>query len=421
MARVKIMKEELAENDLPMLCMICGTQKPTAQIPHVARYIGFPANLFGIFGKYVLAFKKWPMTVLVCDGCKSNFLAERVFSDIWKLVQFVALCYVGYLVVQEPQGIPQNLYIPAGMLLGVFILETLHFWTLGRKSAIRVTNIERHFVSFDFPNGHWGVAYTSHRRDMDADNKHKRPTPNLAPPASPFDSPAPATDSPFDAPLPPPGGVQIGDVAPPAEAPPPGAPVTSYTSGSGGGPVVTHAAEDLTMVAFEGSELAVIPEELPDLFKAVKLADSDLVQKALREGADVNEVLPNGMNPLHISVLVGDMQVTDMLIRLGLSPNGEMAGGLTPMHLAVQSNKPNLIGMMLAKKGDPNHRNAQGRTPLHWCAAVKDDRLDPKARLQIAQILRRGGGDVSIQDQTGKTPVDLARETGDTMLVTGLS
>jgi ankyrin repeat protein len=175
------------------------------------------------------------------------------------------------------------------------------------------------------------------------------------------------------------------------------------------------------MVAFEGSELAVIPDDLPDLFKAVKLADSDLVEKALREGADVNEILPNGMNALHVSALVGDMQVTDMLIRLGLSPNGEMAGGLTPMHLAVQSNKPNLLGMMLAKKGDPNHRNAQGRTPLHWCAAVKDNRLDPKARLQIAQILRQGGGDVSIQDQTGKTPIDLARETGDTMLVAGLS
>ena len=360
------------------------------------------------------------MTVLVCDDCKSSFLAERVFSNIWKTVQFIALCYVGYLVVEEPQGIPQNLYIPGGMLLGVFILETLHFWTLGRKNAIRVTNIERHFVSFEFPNGHWGVAYTSHRRDTDADNKKKRPTPNLAPPApaSPFDSPAPATDVPFDAPLPPPGGVQIGEVA---EAPPPGAPITSYTSGTAGGPVITHAAEDLNMVAFEGSELAVIPEELPELFKAVKLADSDLVEKALRGGADVNELLSNGMNALHISSLVGDMQVTDMLIRLGLSPNSEMAGGLTPMHLAVQSNKPNLLGMMMAKKGDPNHKNAQGRTPLHWCAAVKDDRLEPKARLQIAQILRRGGGDVSIQDQTGKTPLDWARETGDTMLVEGLS
>lgn len=406
------MKEELQENDLPMLCMICGTKPAEAKIPHVARYIGFPANLFGLFGKYVLAFKKWPMTVLVCNGCKSGFLSERVFSDIWKSVQLIALIYIGYLLVQEPQGIPENLFIPGLTLLGVLLMEALHFWTLGRKNAIRVINIEKYFVSFEFPNGHWGVAYTSHRREMDADTKHKRPVPNLAPPA-------PA--SPFDAPPPPAGGIHLDDPVFPAEAPPPGAPVTSDITAGPGGPVITHASEDLSMIAFEGSELAFIPEELPDLFKTVKLADSDLLEGALRSGGDVTEVLPNGMNALHVAALVGDMQVTDMLIRLGLSPNSEMAGGLTPMHLAVQSNKPNLLGLMMSKKGDPNHQNAQGRTPLHWCAAVKDDRLEPKARLQIAQILRRGGGDVSLRDHQGKTPADLARETGDTMLLEALS
>jgi hypothetical protein len=436
LSRVKISKDELRDNHLPNLCMICGKNPPTSQVPHVARYVGFPANLFGLLGKYLLAFKKWPMKVMVCDNCKPGFMGERVFSDLWKMIHLIALIGIGYYLFTDPGGIPANLFIPGCMLLAVVVLETIHFWAIGKKSSIRILGIDRHFVSFEFPNGHWGVAYTTHKRDLDKDQMRRRP-PNLAPPTA-ANTQAPAA---FDAPqasphpappvAPPPGAPQVTDPSGKAslddfftEPTPPGAPIPPpdmANPGAPAAPVITHASEDLNMIAFEGSELAFIPDDLPDLFKVIKLGDTDLLEDALRKGADVNETLPNGMNGLHVAALAGVMQVADLLIRCGLSPNSEMANGQTPMHLAVQSNSQNLVGIMLAKKGNPNHQNAQGRTPLHWCAAVKDGRLEPHHRLQIAKMLRRGGADVTLKDHEGKTPTELAGLTGDTMLADALS
>jgi ankyrin repeat protein len=440
LSRVKISKEEMFDKHLPTLCMVCGKNQATARVPHVARKVGFPANLFGLMGKYLLASKRWKMEVIVCDQCKAGFKNERVLSDLWKTVHLFALIGIGYYLYTDPGGMPKNLMVPGIMLLAVLVLETIHFFAIGKKNAIRLLDIEKHFVSFEFPNGRWGVAYTAQKREQGADMNRGRPTPTFTPPPAAFD--APPLHTPPASPSPPPVGPP--QVSPPPGAPqvtaptdkpsldsffqeptPPGAPATppDYLDNPTAppAPVITHASEDLTMVAFEGSELAFIPEDLPDLFKVIKLGDTDLLEDALGKGADVNETLENGMNGLHVAAIAGVMQVADLLIRRGLSPNSEMANGLTPMHLAVQSNSQNLVGIMLAKKGNPNHPNAQGRTPLHWCAAVKDDRLEPKHRLQIAKMLRRGGGDVTLQDHQGKTPTELAKLTGDTMLVDALS
>lgn len=440
MSRVKISKEELFDNDLPPLCMICGVKKATSQVPHTARYVGFPANLFGLLGKYLLASTKWSMKVMVCDSCKPGFMAERVFSDLWKTAHLMGLLGIGYYLATDPAGMPENLKIPGGLLVAALFLEVIHFWTLGRNKSVRCLGIERHFVSFEFPNGQWGVAYATHKRESEIEKNRKRPTSlnppstTTTPPVAPAAAPTPPVTPPQFTPDPSPiASPTLPPATDPANAPslddffneppPPGAPLVSNdvpNPAAPAGPVITHASEDLNFIAFEGSELAQIPDELPDLFKVIKLGDTDLLEDALRKGADVNELLPNGMNGLHVAALAGVMQVADLLIRCGLSPNSEMASGLTPLHLAVQSNSQNLVGLMLAKKGNPNHANAQGRTPLHWVVAVEDTRLEPKARLQIAKMLRRAGADITLPDHEGKTPADLARFTGDTMLISSL-
>ena len=119
------------------------------------------------------------------------------------------------------------------------------------------------------------------------------------------------------------------------------------------------------------------------------------------------------MNALHIACVSGLMQMADLMIKRGVDANSEMDGGLTPMHLAVQSNNQSMVGLLLAKKGNPNYKNHAGLTPLHWCAAVRDDRLDPTNRFKMAQILVKGGGDISVRDKQGRTPADIANEGGE--------
>ena len=163
----------------------------------------------------------------------------------------------------------------------------------------------------------------------------------------------------------------------------------------------------------EGDDNARIPSDLTEFLVAVKEGDFDKVETLLSTGTDVKEALPNGMNGLHISCIAGLMQLADLLIRRGIDVNCEMANGLTPMHVAVQSNNQGMVGLLLAKKGNPNKPNHEGRTAVHWCAAVRDTRLDPNNRFKMANVLLKGGADITAKDKDGKTPAELANEGGE--------
>jgi hypothetical protein len=388
MSRVKILKTELWDNDIPALCMVCGENPAQTQHPTEARHVFFPLNMLGIVGRLITP-KKIPMNVVCCNNCKSGYLYEQNMTILWQSLRTVALLFFVYAIAVNTASLPKSLVFPVIFAFSVVLLEIAYFWGIGRKHAIRCAKMDEGTVSLDLPNGKWGVAYTTYKREKNQKRKASQ---------APIHDPQPASS-------------EGGSSAPP---PPTGQAPTINQGFPDGGASKT--------LALEGANHAHIPAELPDFLDAVKMGDSERMEEVLKKGdADLNETLPNGMNALHVASIAGVMQMADSLIRRGVSVNSQMANGLTAMHLAVQANNQNMVGLLLAKKGDPNLGNDEGRTALHWCAGVNDERLDPNNRYKMALVLVRGGGDINVQDKHGKTPADLARETGDTKVAEAFS
>jgi ankyrin repeat protein len=387
MSRVKIQKTEIWDNDLPTVCMICGVKPGQTKSDTMAIHVPFPLSVLGIMGN-LISWKKMPFPVVTCNECKQGYDNEANMSKVFGVGYTLCWFFLLFTVATQSDKLPKALLGPVIFLAIVAILHGLYFWTIGKKYAIRCVGMDGGNVSFEFPGGMWGVAYTTYKREK-ADRRLGR-SPAARAPAAASDTPEPTDQGP-----PPAGAPMIGH-APEA----PSAPVVEPKSGGGG-------------IALDGDDNGRIPGDLPEFLAAVKEGDTDKIGTIISGGGDAGEALPNGMNGLHIACIAGLMQVADMLIRRGVSVNSEMANGLTPMHLAVQSNNQSMVGLLLAKKGDPNHANHDGRTPLHWCAAVRDSRLDPTNRFKMAQVLVKGGGDINARDKNGKTPAELAEEGGE--------
>lgn len=379
-SRIKILKAEIWDNDLPTVCMICGTNPGQTKHDTNAIFVPFPLNLLGILGT-ALSPKKLPFPVVCCNECKSGYDNETNMTTLFD--GLYTLAFVSIFVAIGTQAMPKGLLIPAIAYISVILLHGLYYWTIGKKYAVRCVGMDGGNISMEFPGGRWGVAYTSHKRGK-ADRRLGRAPGAAAQAETPAEDQGP----------PPAGGPAI------AEATNSG-PVAPEPKSGGGG------------IAMEGDGNGRIPGDLPEFLAAVKEGDFDKIETLLGGGQDIKEALPNGMNGLHISCIAGLMQIADLLIRRGLDVNCEMDSGLTPMHLAVQSNNQGMVGLLLAKKGNPNKPNQQGRTPLHWCAAVQDTRLDPNNRFKMANVLLKGGGDINARDQDGKTPAELANDGGE--------
>lgn len=318
----------------------------------------------GIIGT-ALSHKKEPINIVTCDGCKAGFQNELGMTKIFDLLYAIALATCTYPLATMAV---KDLIVPLTTYTIVIILHGVYFWAIGRKYAVRCVGMDGGHISFELPDGKWGVAYTAYKKEK-ADRRLGRP-----------------------------------------QAPPPSAVIKADADQAN---IADHEPAPSALM-LEGDQEATIPKDLPELLTFVKLGDTDKVEALIDKGADPTMALGNGMNGLHIACILGEMQMADLLIRRGLSVNGEMANGLTPLHLAVQTNNQNVIGLLLAKKADPNHKNHEGRTPAHWCAGVQDSRLDSSNRYKVAQLLFKGGADVTLQDNDGNIPAQLAEKVGET-------
>lgn len=181
MLTVKIRKEELEDGDIPSLCMICGDKDAETKVPFVARKLGFPLSAFGIIGKFLTP-KKYEMSVLTCGQCKSPFIYEQTMANIWLSLRLVATLALLYVVVADSENAPANLLIPIIIVFSTLLLESVYFWTIGRRNAVRVSNIEENSVALDLPNEGWPAAYTKYRREKEMSKHRERSTGSMAPP-----------------------------------------------------------------------------------------------------------------------------------------------------------------------------------------------------------------------------------------------
>ncbi|MHC8733017.1 ankyrin repeat domain-containing protein [Arenicellales bacterium IMCC56312] len=140
----------------------------------------------------------------------------------------------------------------------------------------------------------------------------------------------------------------------------------------------------------------------------------DIVNLLLRKGAEVNERASNGWSALMLASAKGFSQIVKRLIEVNGEPNIRDVFGWTPLMHAVEQNRKNVIELLVSSSnGEIDNRNIDGVTALHRAAAL--------GYIEIVRILLAGGARADLPDQTGRTAVDYALESGNLQIAKELS
>jgi len=110
---------------------------------------------------------------------------------------------------------------------------------------------------------------------------------------------------------------------------------------------------------------------------------------------------------LHDFAARGDVSRLERAISEGADVDERDEAGRTALHVAAKECRLFAVMLLVAKGADPNARDDEKRTPLHL-AADGDSRKEGE-RFQIVKLLIAEGADRRALDAKGKRPVDYAR------------
>lgn len=147
-------------------------------------------------------------------------------------------------------------------------------------------------------------------------------------------------------------------------------------------------------------------------------------QPALRDQPLPGESQPQ---PIHVAVLCRQPRVLERLLEAGANPNATR-GDESALHLAVWRDELPAVKILLKFRADPNarlsaHRYGSGnRTPLHFAIGgplgVELSKAESRpVNLEIVKELLEHGADVQAKSELGTTPLDEARQTGNSALL----
>jgi len=162
---------------------------------------------------------------------------------------------------------------------------------------------------------------------------------------------------------------------------------------------------------------------------AAATGNSTSVRDFLRAGADPGIADDEGLTPLHLALLRlgpgvygGDAQGTARtLLSAGAQVNARANDGRTPLHIACACCPGGLVDLLLQSGADVTAADGDGNTPLHVLAGgsvvlLTYHPLGDMGYTPLPELFDRGA-DPLAKNKAGKTPVDLARERGQTRLV----
>ena len=181
-------------------------------------------------------------------------------------------------------------------------------------------------------------------------------------------------------------------------------------------------------------EMDEIPDGLSALHWAALHQQPDLVKLLVDAGAKVDIVgefsftfggpdsepvkkLVVAGTPLAASAMLGkDPETIRILVQAGADPNFPVVGisdpnlSLTPLHLTVIQDHPESLAALIELGAQVDAPDNAGMTALHWSAW--------RGAAEPARLLLGSGADPTLKDQKGKIPLDYARESGNSELVT---
>jgi len=137
-----------------------------------------------------------------------------------------------------------------------------------------------------------------------------------------------------------------------------------------------------------------------ELLKAANIGNLEQVRKLLDNGVDVNEKDDNNWTPLHMAACSGYANCVRELVEHGADVNLKNKRDSTPLNLAVFNNRIECVHELIKHGADINTKNKNGWIPLH--NSVLNNYVE------IVLELLNAGADPFIEDDEGKSPLDMA-------------
>ncbi len=130
------------------------------------------------------------------------------------------------------------------------------------------------------------------------------------------------------------------------------------------------------------------------------------VRFILEKGADLEKETPHIGTALHYAAGQGAMSIVRMLLSKGAKPDSVCRNsGATPLLVSAQYSHPHVSCALLEAGANVNARDKEGRTALHF--AVQE-----KICLPLFKLILSKGGNPTLADKTGMTPIRKARLLG---------
>jgi ankyrin repeat protein len=154
------------------------------------------------------------------------------------------------------------------------------------------------------------------------------------------------------------------------------------------------------------ARLTATPDGL-DIFDAASVGNVATIRTLLNnDRADVDLRGMDGYGPLHLAAEFGQVEVVRLLSGRGADPNAVSMNDerATPLHRAIAGGRRDTASLLLALGASPNSVERGGVTVLHAAARRGDE--------AIVDMLLLRGADASRRNDEGKTPADLACDSG---------
>lgn len=145
------------------------------------------------------------------------------------------------------------------------------------------------------------------------------------------------------------------------------------------------------------------------LWSAAREGNTEVAQKLLEQGADVNASHPDGGTSLIKAAARGHHDTVRALITAGARVDGKDAEGWTALAWAAEFGRIEIVKMLLAAGADPNSRNELAGVPIMTAAL--------NGHIEVLKLLLGEGAQVNAAAGDGSTALMVSAGKGQTEVV----
>ena len=180
-----------------------------------------------------------------------------------------------------------------------------------------------------------------------------------------------------------------------------------------------NAASITSLLAGEAKINIRNPEGNTPLHITAIYRTHDNLDEILKADPEIDTVNSEGYTPLQLAVRRSyNEKVVELLLRHDADLNIPDPTGKNVLLASVGSNQKDYIRMLVSKGIDINSQDDDGNTSLHYPLSnvIRDKRYLPYSK-EIVKVLIEEGADPHIKNKDGKSPTDLAMESGEDELI----